>query len=450
MKLVTRLTPLSIVICLAFNSFGQNNQPGELSIAFTGDAIITRKLSVYTEPQFMEMVNLLRGSTLAFTNLEMLFHNYESYPMHQSGGTYMRGDPSLAQELVWAGFDMVSMANNHTGDYGVPAMQKTIEHAEDAGLLIAGAGNSLALAREAKFIETEHGRVALISCSSTFPDHSRAGKTRGDIPPRPGLSPLRYTTTYKVTRQQMTELENLGKSLGVLSQDRQSTNRLRLFRQNFEVADEPDIITEPNQEDLEEIAAVVKNASGLADVTIVTIHAHERDGALSIPAQFVVTFARAMIDAGADIMVGHGPHVLRGVEMYKGKPILYSLSNFMFQNETLLRLPYENYERYGLEANNHVSDFNARRYRNDSSGFPARRNVWESIIAKPVWQGGELKSLTFHPIDLGFGKPRQVRGRPMMADPRLGRKIIQELADLSKPFGTTIEWKDGVGAVRLK
>ena len=57
-----------------------------------------------------------------------------------------------------------------------------------------------------------------------------------------------------------------------------------------------------------------------------------------------------MVDAGADMFVGHGPHVLRGVEIYKGKPILYSLGDFIFQNETLLRLPSENYETYDLGA----------------------------------------------------------------------------------------------------
>ena len=53
-----------------------------------------------------------------------------------------------------------------------------------------------------------------------------------------------------------------------------------------------------------------------------------------MPADFIPIFARAVIDAGADVFVGHGPHVLRGIEIYKGKPIFYSLSNFIFQNET--------------------------------------------------------------------------------------------------------------------
>ena len=64
---------------------------------------------------------------------------------------------------------------------------------------------------------------------------------------------------------------------------------------------------------------MVKNAAGLADYTIVTIHAHEGGKDRFLPADFLVTFARAMVDAGADLFVGHGPHVLRGIELYKGQ-----------------------------------------------------------------------------------------------------------------------------------
>ncbi len=420
------------------------------SIALTGDAIITRKLSVYNEPAFLKMVKVIRDADAAFTNLEMLLHNYESYPMHQSGGTYMRADPQMADELVWAGFDMVSMANNHTGDYGVGGMRSTIKHVNRAGLVHAGAGESLAEAREARFLETSNGRIALISCSSTFPDHSRAGKTRGDIPPRPGLSPIRHSRSYTITQPQMDQLVELGKSLNIYSDDYQPESRIRLLGDTFILGDTPGVQTKCNEEDLNEISSVVSNAKTLADITIVSIHAHERKGDITVPADFVVEFARAMIDAGADMVVGHGPHVLRGIEMYKGKPIFYSLGDFMFQNETLMRLPYENYERYDLTSNQHIGDFNAKRYRNDSVGFPSRPMVWEGVIAMPVWENGEFTSIEIHPLSLGFGQPRQIRGRPMIADEKLGKKIINDLTELSEPFGTKVVWKDGVGVVRLE
>jgi poly-gamma-glutamate synthesis protein (capsule biosynthesis protein) len=213
------------------------------------------------------------------------------------------------------------------------------------------------------------------------------------------------------------------------------------------VGAEPGIRTEPLDEDLDEIAAVVKNASRLSDLTLVTIHAHEGHLDRLVPAQFLVTFARAMVDAGADLFVGHGPHVLRGIEIYKGKPIMYSLADFIFQNETLLRLPSENYEPYDLGAAAHVADFNDRRYNNDTTGFPSDRMIWEAVVAVPRFDGRQLRDLALHPITLGFGESRTSRGRPRMAEGELAAKILADVERLSKPFGTRVVVRDGVGYV---
>lgn len=437
-----------IVILLSGLAIATPAQEPTFSMALTGDSIITRRLSVYQEPEFLRMIELIRGADAAFTNLEMLFHDYEGYAMHQSGGTYMRAEPGLARELVWAGFDLVSRANNHTGDYGVIGMRVTTKHVAEAGLVQAGVGESLAEAREAKFLETAKARVALVSVASTFPDHSRAGRTRGDMPARPGLNPLRFTTTQIVTKEQMERLRAVAQELGG-GRGGGAGDTLTFLNTRFVVGSARDVLTEPVKEDLDEIAAVVRSASRLADYTIVTIHAHEGDRNRAVPAKFLVTFARAMIDAGADVFVGHGPHVLRGIEIYKGRPILYSLGDFIFQNETLLRLPSENYEPYGLGPGAHVADFNARRYNNDKSGFPADREIWESVIAIPRWRGKQLIELALHPITLGFGKPPQVRGRPMLADRELGQKILKDLIERSQPYGTRITVRDGVGYVEL-
>ena len=88
----------------------------------------------------------------------------------------MQADPTIAEELMWMGFDMVSMANNHTGDYGVGGLRRTTQAVEAAGLMHAGTGENLAEARAPGYLETPDGRVALISAASTFPDGSRAGR----------------------------------------------------------------------------------------------------------------------------------------------------------------------------------------------------------------------------------------------------------------------------------
>jgi poly-gamma-glutamate capsule biosynthesis protein CapA/YwtB (metallophosphatase superfamily) len=445
MKLAARWSIVIVGLAVGMSPAGAQSPPPTLSLALTGDSIITRPISVFTEPPFTRLIELVRGADAAFTNLEMLFHDYEPYAMNESGGTYMRGEPALVKELVWAGFDMVSRANNHSGDFGALGMNLTTKYVAAAGLVQAGVGQSLAEAREATFLETPRGRIALISVASTFPDHSRAGKTRGDMPARPGLNPLRFSTTYIVTRERFGQLRQA--MVDINGRPPADGDALNFFGRRFIVGDTPGIVTEPNPEDVAEIASVVKSASRLADLTLVTIHAHEGTTDRLVPAQFLVTFAHAMVEAGADLFVGHGPHVLRGIELYRGKPILYSLGDFIFQNETLLRLPSENYETYDLGPEAHVADFNDRRYRNDTTGFPVDRLIWEAVVAVPKFEGRTLRELALHPITLGYGKGRTARGRPMLADGELGRKILSDVERLSQPFGTTLTVRGGVAYV---
>jgi poly-gamma-glutamate synthesis protein (capsule biosynthesis protein) len=250
-----------------------------------------------------------------------------------------------------------------------------------------------------------------------------------------------------VTREQLEAMRAALRGIGMNAPA--EGDRLSVFGTQLVVGDPPGTRTVPDSQDVAEIASVVRNAARLADYVMVTIHAHEGAGPNSVPAEFLVTFARQMIDAGADLFVGHGPHVLRGIEVYKGRPIFYSLGDFIFQNETVLRLPHENYEPYGLGEGAGVAEFNAARYRNDTRGFPTQREIWESVVAVPQWRGKQLVGIQLHPITLGFGQPPAHRGRPMFAGGELGAKIINDLIERSKPFGTRIEIRDGIGVVIL-
>ncbi len=428
------------------------------SMALTGDSIITRKLSVYDEPEYLQLIDLVRSADVAFTNLEMLLHDYEPYPMAESGGTWMRGAPELAGELKWAGFDLVARANNHAGDYGTLGLQLTTKYVEEAGIVHAGVGMSLAEAREAKFLETAKARVALISISSSYANHMRAGRSRDDIPARPGLNPLRYKTTYVLPESSYEAMEETGESLGEFTdQDgvprgrkEDAPGEMEIFGQNFARGDEARIQRVANENDVSEISAVVNNASRLADFTIVTMHSHEYDRRRDASPEFLEVFARSMIEAGADVFVGHGPHTLRGIEIFQGKPILYSLGDFLFQNETLIRLPSDNYESQKLGDESHVADFNDARYANDTKGFPTVPGIWEAVVAVPTFKDRQLSELALHPIDLGFGKPPQVRGRPVLAGSELGEKIIGDLQRLSEQYGTEIVMRRGIGYVQLE
>jgi hypothetical protein len=89
---------------------GSAQPAADVSFALTGDSIITRRISIYTEPAFTRLIDVIRSADAAFTNLEMLFHDYEPYAMNESGGTYMRAEPALLTDLVWAGFDFAAIS----------------------------------------------------------------------------------------------------------------------------------------------------------------------------------------------------------------------------------------------------------------------------------------------------------------------------------------------------
>lgn len=424
-----------------------------LTMALTGDSIITQRLSPYREPEFLRMIELIRGADVAFTNVEMLFHDYEGHPMASSGGTYMRAEPELAKELTWAGFDLGGLANNHTGDFSVEALQATDRALRAAGLVHAGTGDNLQQAREARYVDTPKGRIALVSCASTFTPHSVAGTQRADLRGRPGLSPLGFDTKYVVDQATIDALRALSGKLSASGRtrdgEREKTDEVMFHGNRYVAGDTFQMVRTVKPDDLAQIVASIKDAKTMAEHVIVSVHCHESGSPRGAPADFLVTFARAAIDAGASVVVGHGPHTLKGIELYKGKPIFYSLGDFIFQNDTVLRLPAENYARFGLPNDARISDFNAKRYRNDTSGFPAQREIWESVVATPRFQGERLVELRLHPISLGFGKPSGKRGRPMLADPELAKKIIDDLARLSEPMGTKIEFRDGMGVVAL-
>ncbi len=417
------------------------------TFALTGDSLITQRLAVHGEPEFLGLMETIRRADVAFTNLEMLFHDYEGYPAAQSGGTYVRAHPSILQDLVWAGFDMVSLANNHSVDYGIEGLLVNLEWVRKSGLAHAGVGRNLTLARSPGFLDSSVGRVALISCASTFPAAGLAGPDRPEVRGRPGLNPLRWETVYHLDAEGMEALKNIqAKITGVRPQ---TEARTLLFQGNrYELAEAPGATTIPNEQDMKEIMAAIRSARKQADWLIVTFHGHEAaPGNRQKPARFLETFARAAVDAGADMVVGHGPHILKGIELYKGKPIFYSLANFVFQNETVEFLPAENYMPYGLGLEATPAEFSDARYRNDTRGFPVDDLNWESAVALPVYEGGRLKTIELLPITLGQKLPRTQRGRPVIADPAAAERIIRSLAALSEPYGTRIEFTAGKGRI---
>lgn len=419
---------------------------GNIVFALTGDSIISRPMSAYAEPEFAAMVDAIRAADLAFTNLEIALQTVEKLtPMVSDRESYMFAHPSIAGELAWAGFDAVSRANNHALDYGWDGMRATSRALDDAGVAHAGVGENLALADEAAYVQTANGRVALISSASSFDTFHPARPQRSDIRATPGLNPIRYHRTTTLRAAEFDALKKIALNLGQRVED--EAERFDFAGEAFALGAEAGVSTKADPADLQRILASVDAARRQSDWVIVATHTHESAGSRELPADFLVEYARAAIDAGADVFVGTGPHVLRGIEIYKGRPIFYSLGNFFFENETVRYRPSAEYRGVDLPTDSRAVDFYDDRQRTQGGYFTLDAWFWESVVALPQFEAGTLKEIRLLPVTLGYDTPRARRGRPMLADAELGRKIIDDLARLSEPFGTDVRFENGVGVI---
>lgn len=433
---------------------------GDVTMVLSGDTMITRRISVFREDPFKALFDLFRSSHVGFTNLEMLMHEFE-HPPGMSGGTYTGSDPRNLAELTWAGINLVSCANNHAYDYGQGGVLTNLEHLRRSDLVYAGTGRSLSEARAPGYLETPRGRVALVSASSTFPEPARALDHHPDVRGRPGINPVRFSTTYTVDRNAFDELRRISGALG-LEAHKEALRRFRMsgalpedtdtefhfLDSKFVLGEEFKTGTTLNAADRDGNLKWVRDARRMADWVLVSVHCHESGPHRDVPPEFLEDFARACIDDGADVFIGHGPHVTRGIEIYKGKPILYSLGNFIFQNDTVRWQPSYNYDLVKLGPAATPADFYDARSENDTRGFPADPVYWESIAVRCEFTAGKFDHLVVYPIDLGHKKPRSQRGRPVLASPEMGARVLDRMQRLSRPYGTVIDIEGGVGTVR--
>jgi poly-gamma-glutamate synthesis protein (capsule biosynthesis protein) len=431
-----------------------------ITVTATGDSLITRRLPEYQDRPFRGMVELIQSADVAFTNMEMVLSDYEGTPVVESGGGNLSAHPDVALDLLKMGFNLTAFANNHTLNYGEHGCLTTLQVLADIGLPCAGAGRDLDEARAPAYLDLPEGRIGLVGCASSFAVGQRAGARGQGVSGRPGLNPQRFDTLYVVDQEHLEAIKRIAEQTGVEKQRqfgiwlgfRQPPKRegeVVFADRSFIAGDEFGIRTELNENDLEGNARSVREAASRSELTIASIHAHEQGGERWLPADFIPVFAHAMIDAGADMVVGHGPHLLRGIELYQGKPIFYSVGNFIFQPELLQRLPPDDYDAVKADHALTPGQVFDQMFQSGERGFPADHRYWETVLPLCVFEDRQLTELTLHPLTLGFGQGVTQRGIPRLADRQLADEILRWTAELSEPFGTHIELRDGVGHVRV-
>ncbi|MFQ6038153.1 MAG: CapA family protein [Candidatus Aminicenantales bacterium] len=165
----------------------------DITLVAVGDCVITRRLSTHAEENFLKLIEMIREADVAYGNMEGTLHDNKGFPAPKGGDMNLVSEPLMAEELKWAGFDIMGMANNHSMDYMFEGLFETRKHLRHAGIVVAGAGRNLEEASAPGYFDSRNGRVALVNCAAVpygAPEWAPASYTRGDVVGGPGKKPF--------------------------------------------------------------------------------------------------------------------------------------------------------------------------------------------------------------------------------------------------------------------
>lgn len=413
-----------------------------------GDIIIGRRIHD-DFVGYKELAPIIAKGDARFFNLETTLNKEgECFASETSGGTYLRTNPEVLDDLKKFGFNMTSFNNNHVADYGFDGMLRTLDALEESGLVHAGVGRNLAEASAPHYLDTSAGRIAMISVNSTIYGEMLAGEQTARIKGRPGINPLRVVEHMELDPTDFASIKQIIDKTGINIQYNIEKNEgyhggtankneilggLKLVQ-----GTETKFVQKANEADLARVKKAIYEAKLQADYIFISLHAHEMGGTeKEEPAEFLKEFAHFCIDNGANAVVGHGPHLLRPIEIYKNSPIFYSLGDFILELYNVEFAPQEMYDQYGMSGNETVHELLAKRSNNFSIGLMTDHRMFETII--PFWETdeeGRLTSLTVYPVILPMHGNKSELGLPRLAK---DTAFLDGFIRRSEAYGTKLQ-----------
>jgi poly-gamma-glutamate capsule biosynthesis protein CapA/YwtB (metallophosphatase superfamily) len=314
-----------------------------ITVAFTGDVMLGRGVNetlgtVRPEEPWGDTLPLLLSADLRIINLECAITEHRQPWSRTPKVFHFRADPVAVEVLRVARIDACSLANNHTLDFEERGLLDTLAYLEAADIRYAGAGRDREEATRPAFLEVPPIRVALVAFTDNEPPFA-AG------PDKPGTNYLPVSTEPAVLRR------------------------------------------------VEETIAAAREAGA----ETVVFSNHWGPNMVRRPPDAFRRFARAVVDLGADVYYGHSAHVFQGVEVYRGKPILYDTGDFI--------------DDYAVDPD----------LRND-----------RSLLFGVSVEGGELRRLELFPVVLPYA-------RAVLAEGAEREAILDRMASLSGEMGTTFD-----------
>jgi poly-gamma-glutamate synthesis protein (capsule biosynthesis protein) len=312
-------------------------------------------------------------------------------------------DPSFVEGLTYAGFDIVSPNGNHAWDFGAEAFVETLDVLKGAGIKYIGAGRDIDEARTPAIIEKKGTKIAFLSYNSILP-YGAAADMWVAKEAFPGVAPMRAHTFYE-----QAEVEQPGTP--------------------------PAIHTFAYRDDVKAMKKDVERAKASADIVVVALHFGVHNYRTVI-AEYQPDVCYAAIDSGADAIIGTHCHIQKAIEVYKGKPIFYSLANFAFDGslpanpEPALVQKFKDRKAFWAPFQDH------KRKPTDEL---------ETAIAKIVISDKKIKSVSFIPL-LVNDKAEPYRPEP--GTPGFEQSVKYTI-DVTREAGYDTEFKVEGGEVKV-
>ena len=329
------------------------NGSSEISFIGTGDCgPVHGPDDGFPIERYSELVRpTLRSVDLRFANCERQYSERGANARAEGDGQpHGRQPPAMAQIFTDCGFDAVTIANNHMYDFGPDALLDTRRLLLEQGIAVTGAGRDLDEARKPAIVERNGIKVGFLGYCSVIPQGGEAA------PGKVGIAPLRVQTEYEPRGPHAS----------------------------------PRVVTRPDERDMSMILDDIARLRREADVVVLAFHW----GVIWVPrviADYQVIAAHACIDAGADLILGHHAHVPKAIEVYKGRSIFYSLSNFCmtkpFPSPKWSEAPW----KHGALRNHADQD-------PDYPLLPYGRDAKRTLLAKAVFTKQGVKRVSFLPM----------------------------------------------------
>ena len=430
----------------------------KLTAVGTGDSLFVADVpQEYFDGEFKEVYNFINSCDIKMTNLETNIEKYGKFPNAFSGGTWLNTEPQDFDHLVKFGFNYYGTANNHCMDYSYHGMLSTISELDKRNLAQSGTGLTLEQASAPAVLDANGKKVAIFAVNAEYSEKylaSRAGETTNTMEGRPGVNYLRHSRYNMVDDKTLDALKEVAKVTQI------NASRENSIKSGYALPDPDGIFdfggikfcydgskkrTECNKEDKERIINGIKETKKIYDYVFILIHCHDNKFERHEDApDYFEDISRACIDAGASAMIGGGTHQLRGIEIYKGCPIFYSLGDFIYQGMRVKHLPVDFMKQYGCDKNATAWEGLMARSKNNTIGLQCHKHNFMTVLPKMTFEDGKLVSLEMMPIVAGFKREGKMEGLPYWAKDEEAKEIFNSLVELSTPYGTNLELKDNM------